>query len=56
MSHPVKPVENYTNTCLVLGFVNLLWVFAAIWALFGFAFVLLTGWLLNLGINRLARR
>ncbi|WP_270726953.1 hypothetical protein [Shimia sp. Alg240-R146] len=56
MSRPVQPVENYTTTCLVLGLVNLLWIFAAIWAFFGFGWVLLTGWLLNQGINRLARR
>ncbi|SFL12479.1 hypothetical protein [Shimia haliotis] len=56
MSSPVNRVENYTTTCLVLGLVNLLWIFAAIWALFGFVWVLFTGWVLNLGITRLARR
>lgn len=56
MSSPVKRVENYTTTCLVLVFVNLLWIFAAIWAFFGFGWMLLTGWLLNKGITRLANR
>ncbi len=56
MSSPVNRVPNYTTTCLVLGFVNLLWIFAAIWAFFGFVWVLISGWLLNLGISKLARR
>ena len=56
MSSPVKPVENFTNTCLVMGLVNLLWIFFAIWAIWGFAAVLLTGWVLNFGLTRLQRR
>ena len=38
--HP-QAVENYTNTCLVMGFVNLLWIMIAIWAWKGFIAALL---------------
>ncbi len=40
--HP-QAVENYTNTCLVMAFVNLLWIMIAIWAWKGFIAALLLG-------------
>ena len=47
---------NYTNAALVMGLVNLLWIFLAIWAVFGFPIVLITGFLLDRGITRLRNR
>ncbi|MDB9707264.1 hypothetical protein LY10_02136 [Planktotalea frisia] len=41
MQHYPQAVENYTNTCLVMGFVNLLWIMIAIWAWKGFVAALL---------------
>ncbi len=46
---------DYTNAALVMGFVNLLWVFMVIWAVFGFAWVILVALLLNHLIQRLDR-
>lgn len=51
--HP-KRVEDYTNANLILIFVNLLWIFGVIWAQFGIFAVILTGWILNHLITRLA--
>lgn len=50
--HP-KRVEDYTTANLILIFVNLLWIFGVIWANFGLVAVILSGWLLNLGITRI---
>ena len=47
---------NYTNAALVMGLVNLLWVFGVLWAVFGLHAVLVAGLGLNWGIARLARR
>jgi hypothetical protein len=52
-SHP-KRVENYTNASLIMLLVNLLWIFGVIWASFGLLAVLVTGWVLNHLITRLA--
>ncbi len=46
---------NYTNAALVMGLVNLLWIFMALWAAFGFHVVLLVGFLLDRMIIRLGR-
>jgi hypothetical protein len=46
---------NYTNAALMMGLVNLLWIFGVIWAVFGFPAVMALGWLLNLCIDRLRR-
>lgn len=46
-------VEDYTRACLVLIFLNLLWVFGAIWATLGFFPVLLLALVLNHAITRL---
>ncbi|WP_169052583.1 hypothetical protein [Pseudooceanicola onchidii] len=52
-TRPAAP--DYTTPALVMGLVNLLWIFGVIWALFGLPAVMATGWLLNLGIDRLRR-
>ena len=43
----LKEAPNYTNAALVMGGVNLLWVFMVIWAVFGFLAVLATGYALD---------
>lgn len=47
---------NYTNAALVMGLVNLLWIFMALWAMFGFSVVLITGFALDRMISRLDHR
>jgi hypothetical protein len=53
--HRLDKAPDFTNAALVMGFVNLLWIFTLIWALFGMVAVILTAFGLNAGINRLAR-
>ncbi len=53
MSRPVQPVEDFTVTCMIMAFVNLLWVFALIFLLWGLPAVMVLGVILNAGINRL---
>lgn len=57
-NHHPKPVENYMTANLVLIFVNLLWVFVALWTFWGFFPVLLIAVVLNHLITRIdiARR
>jgi hypothetical protein len=43
----LKEAPNYTNAALVMAGVNLLWMFMVIWAAFGFAAVLVTGYALD---------
>lgn len=50
-----KSAPNYTTPALIMGFFNLLWIFCVIWSIFGFIAVMATGWVLNLGIDRLRR-
>lgn len=47
---------NYTNAALVMGLVNLLWVFFALWAVFGLPVVLLMGFVLDRLITRIGQR
>ena len=47
---------NYTNAALVMGLVNLLWIFMVLWAAFGLPVVLAVSYVLNLLIRRLAQR
>ena len=47
---------NYTNAALVMGLVNLLWIFMVIWAVFGLPVVLAVSYALNLLIRRLGQR
>lgn len=56
MSRNVRPVENYTGACLVMGLVNLLWIFSAIWAIWGLPAVMVLAVVLNAGINWIAER
>ncbi len=53
---PLDTAPNYTNTALVMGAVNLIWVLAVIWATLGFAAVLATGYALDRLIVWRARR
>ena len=53
---PIAEAPNYTNACLVMFGVNLMWIFTVIWAIWGFLFVLLTGAALNHLMTRLKER
>lgn len=46
---------NYTNAALFMGLVNLLWIFMALWIMFGLPVVLAVGYVLNLLITRFSR-
>ncbi len=48
---PAAP--NYTNAALVMGLVNLFWIFMVLWAAFGLPIVLIVGFLLDKMITRL---
>jgi hypothetical protein len=56
MSSPVHSAPNYTNAALVMGFVNLMWVFVLIFVLWGLPAVMVLAVILNAGIDRIARR
>ncbi|MEI4197538.1 hypothetical protein [Roseovarius sp. E0-M6] len=47
---------NYTSAALVMGLVNLLWIFGVIWAVFGLPVVVAVGIVLNRVITWLAHR
>jgi hypothetical protein len=53
---PLNAAPDYTNAALVMGAVNLVWIFVVIWATFGFAAVLITGYALDRLIVWRARR
>ncbi|MFY0658984.1 MAG: hypothetical protein JXR15_00720 [Shimia sp.] len=53
MSRPVQPVEDFTTTCMIMGFVNLLWVFVLVFLLWGFPAVIVLAVIMNAGIDRL---
>lgn len=53
---PAGRVEDYTRTCLVLFFVNLLLLLAILWAVFGLPVALLTAVALNFLLDRVERR
>lgn len=55
-NHRKGSAPNYTNAALVMGLVNLLWIFGVIWALFGLVAVMAVSWVLNRGIDWLGRR
>ncbi|MGH1466194.1 MAG: hypothetical protein ACRBBQ_12630 [Cognatishimia sp.] len=55
MSRNVQPAPNFTNAFLVMALVNLLWIFLALWAIWGLAAVLAVSAALNAAINRLRR-
>ncbi|KNG92739.1 hypothetical protein [Pseudaestuariivita atlantica] len=56
MRHPMKEAPNYTNACLVMGFVNLFWMFIFIWITIGMWAVMATGYAIDKCISWLARR
>ena len=47
---------DYTNAALVMGLINLIWIFTALWAVFGLPLVILVGFVLNRLISRHAAR
>ena len=47
---------NYTTAALVMGLVNLLWIFGVIWAVFGLPVVVVAGLVLNRLISWLGTR
>lgn len=47
---------NYTNAALIMGGVNLFWVLAVIWVLYGMIAVIALGFALDRGIRWLSRR
>ncbi|KUF10353.1 hypothetical protein [Pseudoponticoccus marisrubri] len=53
--HYPKRVADYTQASLVMLFVNLLWIFVALWSLFGIGPVLILAAVLNHLISRLER-
>lgn len=56
MQRKIGRVENYTNTCLVLWLVNLIWVFILIWTIWGLPAVMLVALALNGLISRSEHR
>jgi len=50
---PLRRAPNYTTPTLVMAFANLLWIFGALWAVWGWPAVMLTALGLNWGIDRL---
>ena len=51
-----REAPNYTNAALVMGLVNLLWMFLALWAVFGLPVVLAVGFVLDRIIMRYRQR
>ncbi|MDD9724833.1 hypothetical protein PVV74_05145 [Roseovarius sp. SK2] len=51
----MQEAPNYTNAALVMGLVNLLWIFMALWIMFGLPVVMAVGYGLNLLITRFSR-
>lgn len=45
---------NYTDACIVMFGVNLMWIMIVIWNIWGFIAAALTGWAVNLVIKRIA--
>lgn len=54
--HPIREAPDYTNAALVMLGVNALCLFVAVWALAGYAYVLLIAFVLNHGITLIAQR
>lgn len=48
--------SNYTQACIVMFGVNILWVFMVIWAIWGLLAVALSGWAINVAIDRIGAR
>jgi len=56
MQRPPTTADDYTNTCLVMGLVNLIWILLVIWAWQGFIAALLVSGLVYRSIIWLERR
>ncbi len=54
--HPFADAPNFTNPALVMAWVNLLWIFFAIWIAYGLLPVILLALAINHMIDRLALR
>lgn len=54
--HRMGRAPDFTNAALFMGFVNLVWVFGVIWAVYGMGAVLALAYGLHLAIGRLGRR
>lgn len=54
--HRMGRAPDFTNAALFMGFVNLVWVFGVIWAVYGMGAVLALAFGLHLAIGRLGRR
>ena len=52
----ISPAPNYTNAALTMLGVNLMWMFLALWALFGLIPVLLIAFAINRLITLLEAR
>lgn len=52
----ITTAPDYTNAALIMMGVNLMWMFFAVWAIWGLGPVLLIGLALNHGITVLERR
>ncbi|PIE13192.1 MAG: hypothetical protein CSA70_06365 [Rhodobacterales bacterium] len=53
---PNYTAPNYANAILIMGLINLLWIFTVIWALYGLPVVLVLAVVLNAGIDCIAAR
>lgn len=56
MKGPLSSAPDYKAACLWMGFVNMLWIFFAIWAVWGLIAVGMLAYAIHLGITRLAYR
>lgn len=52
----MREAPNYTNAALVMGLVNLLWIFFALWVAFGLPVILVLGYALDRLICRMGAR
>ncbi|WP_425074920.1 histidinol phosphate aminotransferase [Sagittula sp. S175] len=53
MEHYPQPVEDYMTANMILLFVNLLWIFVAVWSAWGLLPILVIAAVLNHLISRL---
>jgi len=51
-----KSAPDYKQACLVMFGVNILWIFTAIWAIWGLIFVVMLGAIINHVMTRLHLR
>ena len=48
-----QPAPDFTNTCLIMGLCNLLWIFRAIWMAWGLITVFFIAYVINRWIKRI---